>query len=87
MYACWNGHIDVVNLLLKQPNGVIDITASGFMVACYGGHVGVVQQLLELSKGMIDFDKKVGGRTGYGLAKDRGHTAVVELLEKAGHTS
>ena len=46
-----------------------------------------MQKLLELPEGMIDFDEKVEGKTGYGWAKDRGHTAIVELLEKAGHTS
>ena len=51
------------------------------------GHVAVVQKLLELPEGMIDFDEKALGMTGYGWAKDNGHTAVVELLEKAGHTS
>ena len=39
--ACRQGHIGVVNLLLEQPSGVIDITAkdnhgeNGFMRACY----------------------------------------------------
>ena len=40
IYACREGHIGVVNLLLEQPNGIIDVTAkdkygeNGFMNAC-----------------------------------------------------
>ena len=52
-----------------------------------GGHASVVQKMLELPEGTIDFNGKLLGKTGYGLAKFRGHTAIVELLEKAGHTS
>ena len=52
-----------------------------------GGHASVVQQLLELPEGTVDFDGKLSDKSGYGWAKYRRHTAVVELLEKAGHTS
>ena len=52
-----------------------------------GGHASVVERLLKLSKRTIDLDGKWLDKTGYEWAKEEGHTAVVELLEKAGHTS
>ena len=51
------------------------------------GHASLVQKMLEHPEGTIDFNGKLFGDTGYGWAKYRGHTAIVELLEKAGHTS
>ena len=47
-----------------------------------------MQRLLELPQGVIDFSAVNNrGQTGMDVAKERGHTAVVELLAKAGHES
>ena len=46
-----------------------------------------MQRLLELPKGAIDFSVVDNeGQTGLDLAKEEGHTAIVEVLAKAGLT-
>ena len=55
MWACANGHIDVVKLLLDhferiEPNARSKNGWTAFMWACKCGHKDVVQLLLEHSK-------------------------------------
>ena len=60
MYACHNGHNDVVTLLMDHSDTRIDVNAkhksgqTAFMFACANGHKDVVQLLLKYSE--IDFD-------------------------------
>ena len=55
MWACWNGHKDVVKLLLDQYKR-IELNArdndggTAFMLACYKGHKDVVHLLLDFSE-------------------------------------
>ena len=56
MNACYNGHKDVVQLLLEQSGGNIDFNATdyygrtAFMEACRKSHKDVVQLLLKCAK-------------------------------------
>ena len=55
------------------------------MIAISGGKVAVVKRLLELPKGAIDFSAVNNkGMTGMDVAKEEGHTAIVEMFTKAG---
>ena len=50
-----------------------------------GGHAPVVQQLLELPQGTINFSAVNNrGKTGMDVAKEKRHTAIVNLLTTAG---
>ena len=56
MWACLNGHKDVVQLLLNHPDKTIDLNArydngmTAFMLACNNGHKDVVKLLLKSSE-------------------------------------
>ena len=59
--ACENGHSEVVQLLLSQSKGNIELNAkvdfgrTGFMLACEKGHKDVVKLLLKYSVIDIEF--------------------------------
>ena len=56
MFACKNGHIDVVQLLLDHSDQNIDLNArsnngkTALMWASFNGHEDIVKLLLEYSK-------------------------------------
>ena len=64
MHACYNGHRDIVQLLLDNSERNIDLNArddvgwTPFLLACKYGHRNVVQLLVEHSKTKgIDIDE------------------------------
>ena len=87
MWACRNGHKDIVQLLLdhhSDPN--IDLNAkdnfgcTAFMNACKNGYKDVVKLLLDHSK-RIDLNARNNhGETALMIACKNGYNDVVELL-------
>ena len=87
MVACFNGHPDVVKLLLDHSDRNIELNArmntgmTAFMLACYNGQTDVVKLLLYHSGSSIDVNAKTThGWTAFMLACFRGHTDVVKLF-------
>ena len=95
MFACWNGHTDIVQLLLDSSESknidfyskdykrsVLDKDFDPFINACRFGHRGVVQLLLNYSESKdIDPNAKTAcGRNGFMYACLNGHINVVQLL-------
>ena len=83
MYACSNGHTEIVRLLLKESR--IDINKensdgeTGFMLACENGHPEIVSLLLGDSR--IDVHKTAECvRVPLSSALQRGHHETVALL-------
>ena len=70
-YACGNGYIEIVKLLVSYGADV----NKGLAVACQEGHEEVVKILL---KDGLDYDEALG------LACQRGHLAIVKLLCQRG---
>ena len=62
MAACYNGHKDVVQLLLNYPDRTIDLNArtnngtTAFMAACHNAHKDVVQLLLNYPEKTIELN-------------------------------
>ena len=85
MWACYNGHKDVVKLLLDHSEG-IDLNArdrwgkTAFMIACQRGRKDVVKLLLDHSE-RIEFNaKSTCGRTALMWARENGHKHIVKLV-------
>ena len=86
IYACTNGHTDVVKLLLDTSEMNIDLNArsnegsTAIMLACRHGHKDVVQLLLNHSD--IDlYVKDNSGRTALMIARRWKRKDIVYLLE------
>ena len=86
MWACRNGHKDVVKLLLDNSER-IDLNArtnngkTAFMWACYKGHKDVIQLILAYSDRNIDFNaSNIYGNTAFTWACQFGDKDVVKLL-------
>ena len=87
MWACSNGHKDVVKLLLDYSEG-IDLNArdnvmkwTAFMLACILGHKDVVKLLLDHTNSNIDLNARdEGGYNGLERAYFNGHRDIAKLL-------
>ena len=85
MWACWNGHKDVVKLLLDHSER-IDLNArnnngeTAFIFACYNGHKDVVKLLLDHSERIELNAKDDNGDTAFIWACSNGQKDVVKLL-------
>ncbi len=84
MLASYNGHADIVSILLDAGANVNEKTKNdmdALKVATYNGHIDIVRILL--SKGA---NPSTGGRIGavsaWFIAKMRGHENIKQLLEK-----
>ena len=86
MLACYNGHTDVVQLLLDHSDPNIDLNTRGdngftaFTIACYKGHKDVIQLLMDHSGINLNVRDNTG-RTALMIASQRGHNDIVRLLE------
>ena len=88
MYACKEGHTDVVKLLLEDVKEKINFNAkclnleTAFFKACHNGHTDIVQMLLDHPDVNIDFNAKYDDfrMTALMWACRRGHKDVVKLL-------
>ena len=87
MVACYEGHKDIVELLLNYSKRSIDLNAkddngaTAFSIACHSGHIGIVQLFLNHSHQSINLNEKDdAGFTGLMWACFRGHKDAVELL-------
>ena len=87
VWACHNGHKDVVKLLMEHSNRHIDLNArtnqgmTALMWACHNGHKDVVKLLLDNSD--IDLNaRNTSGMTAFMCACQEGHKDVVQLLLK-----
>ena len=87
MHACYNGHRDIVQLLLINSemdtdfNARSDAGVTALMFACIKGHADVVQLLLDNSERNIDLNARDDvGWTPFLLACKYGHRNVVQLL-------
>ena len=86
MSACFNGHNDVVELLLGHSDRNIDLNArnnhgfTAFMFACYKGQKDVVKLLMDHSE-IIELNaRNDDGVTAFVFACYKGHKDVVKLL-------
>ena len=83
--ACYNGHLDVVRVLL-EAGADLHATDNGGRTplhrACDNGHLDVVRVLFEAGADLHATDD--GGRTPLHLACDNGHFDVVRVLFEAG---
>ena len=88
MLACYNGHKDVVKLLLDLNDSSIELNAkvnvfncTALHLACMDGHKDVVQLLLDHSESNIELNAKDElGWTAFTLACCHGRKGVVKLL-------
>ena len=87
MFACKNGHIDVVQLLLNHAIRIdlnvkdIDCQYTTFMWACSKGHKDVVKSLLDYSE-RIDLNARDNwGDTGLMIAQRKGHQDIIQLIK------
>jgi ankyrin repeat domain-containing protein 17 len=85
-YACENGHVEVVELLVEKGANHEHLSEGGrtpLMKACRGGHVEVIKFLL--SKGAdVNRTTASNDHTPLSLACAGGHIAAVEVLLAAG---
>ena len=94
LYACQNGHAEIVVLLLDEARDTIDVNqaaitgigASPLCIACSRGHARIVTLLLDKASDSIDVNQATeAGGTPLMMAADRGHTdIVVQLLNQPG---
>jgi ankyrin repeat protein len=85
MIASWNGHTEVVKLLVENGADVNAKTKDGFTALIFASmevHAKIVKLLLE--KGANVNDKDVDGNTGLIYASTEGDTEVVKLLVEKG---
>ena len=87
MVACFQGHEDVVKLLVGNSNRNIDLNAkttlgrTALMIACLKGHKNVIKLLMDISD--IDLNARTNdGYTAFAIACQLGHKGVVELFLK-----
>ncbi|PIK39387.1 Ankyrin repeat domain-containing protein 50 [Apostichopus japonicus] len=83
--AAWQGHVQVLELLLLHRaniNHMCNQGASALCIAAQEGHVEVVRALLHHGAEPNHADRQ--GRTAMKVAVKGGHHQVVELLEKCG---
>lgn len=81
IYACYNGNIGAVKLLLEANADVNIVNIYGgnaFIHACMNGKTEVVKLLLEANADVNIVD--VYGRTPLKVAEEYGHTEIIELL-------
>ena len=90
--ACEHGHAAIVKMLLVRAQASVNLvtqrcnaqgqveTLTPIYVACKHGHREVAE-LLMLARASIDANES--GETPLSIAKQRGHTSVVQLLEDA----
>ena len=90
--ACEHGHAAIVKMLLVRARASVNLvtqrcnaqgqveTLTPIYVACKHGHREVAE-LLMLARASIDANES--GETPLSIAKQRGHTSVVQLLEDA----
>jgi ankyrin repeat protein len=84
-FACFNGNLNVVQLLIKQKFNIYigdNAKKTGFHWACFNGNLNVVQVLLDKGFDMNVRDDK--GKTGFHEACFRGKVNVVRLLLEEG---
>ena len=88
MHAAGNGHTECTQMLIKAGSDLItdatdddryDVTS--LMLAAARGHVECARVLINAGSDLTVKGKRA--KTAMDLAKDRGHTAVVALLEEA----
>ena len=86
--ACWNGQVDVAQLLLEKGAAVDRAQKGSFTplyIACWNGHVDAARLLLDNG---AEVDRAASwGRTPLYIAKENGHSAVVALLKKHSRSS
>ena len=88
MYACKDGHKDVVQLLLELEHSALNVElnarsndgSTAYMWACAKGRKDVVQLLLVHSSKIELYAQDVSGRTALMDACDNGHKDIVQLL-------
>jgi len=85
-YACENGHVDVVELLVDKGADHEHLSEGGrtpLMKACRGGHVDVIKFLLQ--KGAdVNRQSASNDHTPLSLACSGGHITAVEVLLASG---
>ena len=87
MWACYNGHKDVVQLFLDHSDSNIELNArdndgwTAFMFACYCGHKDVVKLFLDHSERIELNARSNNGRTAFMYACSHGRDFVKLLLE------
>lgn len=96
LYACQNGHTEIVVLLLDEARGTINVnqtaktgigaSASPLSIACSCGHASIVSALLDKARDKIDVNQATeAGATPIMMAADRGHDDIVmQLLNHPG---
>ena len=80
--ASWQGHHDIVELLLKQkanPNHACNQGATALCIAAQEGHEKCVITLLKF--GASPFKSDTCGRTASLVAAKSGHDSIVQMLE------
>jgi len=96
LYACQNGHAEIVVLLLDEARGTINVnqtaktgigaSASPLSIACSCGHASIVSALLDKARDKIDVNQATeAGATPIMMAADRGYDDIVmQLLNQPG---
>ena len=90
MFAAVDGHIDIARQLIEKGADVNAASENGLTVlmwAAMQGHTDIARLLIERGanvKAAIPEGKKFAGATALDVAKERGHTAFVEMLRAAG---
>ena len=85
MFACQNGHKDVVKLLLENSDIEVNVIGNeGWtvsMIACSEGHKDIVRLLLDNSEMNINLNARdTLGRTTFMIACRKGRKGVVKIL-------
>ena len=99
LYACQNGHAEIVVLLLDEARGTINVnqtaktgigaSASPLSIACSCGHASIVSALLDKARDKIDVNQATeAGATPIMMAADRGYDNIVmQFLNHPGTSS
>ena len=91
LYACQNGHAEIVSLLLDEARDTIDVNqtakigmgATPLCIACSRGNMEVVTCLLDKAGNKIDVNQATeAGGTPLLMAADRGYVDIVRKLLK-----
>ena len=81
--ASWNGHFDVVEMLLDRGAGKDKANKGGWtplMIAAYCGHSEVVELLLR--RDALLYLRLENGKTALDIAREEGYLAIVDLMRK-----